>query len=53
VNEIANVCEQTGADVVEVTRGMGLDERIARRFLQAGIGYGGSCSASRTAAGYS
>jgi UDPglucose 6-dehydrogenase len=43
VNEIANVCEQTGADVVEVTRGMGLDERIGRRFLQAGIGYGGSC----------
>jgi UDPglucose 6-dehydrogenase len=43
VNEIANVCEQTGADVVEVTRGMGLDERIGSRFLQAGIGYGGSC----------
>jgi UDPglucose 6-dehydrogenase len=43
VNEIANVCEQTGADVVEVTRGMGLDKRIGRRFLQAGIGYGGSC----------
>jgi UDPglucose 6-dehydrogenase len=43
VNEIANVCEQTGADVIEVTRGMGLDERIGGRFLQAGIGYGGSC----------
>jgi UDPglucose 6-dehydrogenase len=43
VNEIANVCEQTGADVVEVTRGMGLDERIGRGFLRAGIGYGGSC----------
>jgi len=43
VNEIANVCEQTGADVVEVTRGMGLDARIGRGFLQAGIGYGGSC----------
>jgi UDPglucose 6-dehydrogenase len=43
VNEIANVCEQTGADVIEVTRGMGLDKRIGRAFLQAGIGYGGSC----------
>ena len=43
INEIANVCEQTGADVVEVARGMGLDERIGPKFLQAGIGYGGSC----------
>jgi UDPglucose 6-dehydrogenase len=43
INEIANVCEQLGADVVEVARGMGLDERIGPRFLQAGIGYGGSC----------
>src|SRR5271170_6864576 len=43
INEIANVCEETGADVVEVARGMGLDERIGPRFLQAGIGYGGSC----------
>ena len=43
INEIANVCEETGADVVEVARGMGLDERIGRQFLQAGIGYGGSC----------
>jgi UDPglucose 6-dehydrogenase len=43
INEIANVCEETGADVVEVARGMGLDERIGSRFLQAGIGYGGSC----------
>src|SRR3954471_3743316 len=43
INEIANVCEQTGADVDEVARGMGLDARIGRSFLQAGIGYGGSC----------
>ncbi|MHB1467651.1 MAG: UDP-glucose dehydrogenase family protein [Solirubrobacteraceae bacterium] len=43
INEIANVCEQLGADVVEVARGMGLDARIGPRFLQAGVGYGGSC----------
>jgi len=43
INEIANVCEETGADVVEVARGMGLDDRIGSRFLQAGIGFGGSC----------
>jgi UDPglucose 6-dehydrogenase len=43
INEIANVCEVLGADVVEVARGMGLDDRIGPRFLQAGIGYGGSC----------
>jgi len=43
INEIANVCEETGADVVEVARGMGLDARIGPKFLQAGIGYGGSC----------
>jgi UDPglucose 6-dehydrogenase len=43
INEIANVCEQTGADVTEVARGMGLDARIGPSFLQAGIGYGGSC----------
>jgi len=43
INEIANVCEETGADVVEVARGMGLDERIGPRFLNAGIGFGGSC----------
>jgi len=43
INEIANVCEETGADVVEVARGMGLDERIGPKFLHAGLGYGGSC----------
>jgi UDPglucose 6-dehydrogenase len=43
INEIANVCEEVGADVTDVAHGMGLDERIGPRFLQAGIGYGGSC----------
>jgi UDPglucose 6-dehydrogenase len=43
INEIANVCEETGADVIEVARGMGLDERIGSSFLKAGVGYGGSC----------
>jgi len=43
VNEIANVCEEVGADVSEVARGMGLDQRIGSAFLRAGIGYGGSC----------
>ncbi len=43
INEIANVCEETGADVMEVARGMGLDKRIGPAFLRAGIGYGGSC----------
>ncbi|HEU4599864.1 MAG TPA: UDP-glucose/GDP-mannose dehydrogenase family protein, partial [Solirubrobacterales bacterium] len=43
INEIANVCEEVGADVGEVARGMGLDERIGASFLRAGIGYGGSC----------
>jgi UDPglucose 6-dehydrogenase len=43
INEIANVCEQTGADVLEVARGMGLDHRIGQHFLNAGLGYGGSC----------
>jgi UDPglucose 6-dehydrogenase len=45
VNEIANVCEEVGADVGEVARGMGLDQRIGPAFLRAGIGYGGSCFA--------
>jgi UDPglucose 6-dehydrogenase len=43
INEIANVSEEVGADVTEVARGMGMDDRIGPRFLQAGIGYGGSC----------
>jgi len=43
INEIANVSEDLGADVREVARGMGLDDRIGPKFLQAGIGYGGSC----------
>jgi UDPglucose 6-dehydrogenase len=43
INEIANVCEATGADVVNVAEGVGLDRRIGPSFLRAGIGYGGSC----------
>src|SRR6202034_127546 len=43
INEIANVCEETGADVLEVARGMGLDQRIGSQFLRPGIGFGGSC----------
>jgi UDPglucose 6-dehydrogenase len=43
INEIANVCEEVGADVGEVANGMGLDQRIGSSFLRAGIGYGGSC----------
>ena len=43
INEIANVSEELGADVLEVARGMGLDDRIGPKFLQPGIGYGGSC----------
>jgi UDPglucose 6-dehydrogenase len=43
INEIAEVCEKTGADVVEVAEGIGLDRRIGPHFLRAGLGYGGSC----------
>ncbi len=42
-NELANFAEKVGADILEVTKGMGLDSRIGPRFLHAGIGYGGSC----------
>lgn len=43
INEIADLCELAGADVQEVSRGIGLDNRIGRKFLHAGPGYGGSC----------
>jgi UDPglucose 6-dehydrogenase len=43
INEIANVCEAVGADVVEVARGIGLDHRLGPHFLRAGLGFGGSC----------
>jgi UDPglucose 6-dehydrogenase len=43
INEIANVCEETGSNVLEVARGMGLDQRIGGHFLKPGIGFGGSC----------
>ncbi len=43
INEIANVCEATGADVVKVAEGVGLDHRLGSHFLRAGIGWGGSC----------
>jgi UDPglucose 6-dehydrogenase len=43
INEIANVCELVGADVEQVARGMGLDRRIGKHYLRAGIGFGGSC----------
>lgn len=43
INEISQICERTGADVKDVALGMGLDNRIGQKFLNAGIGYGGSC----------
>ncbi len=42
-NEIANICEQTGADIMQVMQGIGLDRRIGSRFLNVGVGWGGSC----------
>ncbi|KAF0241944.1 MAG: UDPglucose [Planctomycetota bacterium] len=43
INAVANICELSGADVTQVARGMGLDQRIGPQFLYAGLGYGGSC----------
>jgi UDPglucose 6-dehydrogenase len=43
INEIANICELSGADIEEVAKGIGLDKRIGSSFLKSGIGYGGSC----------
>ncbi|MEM6713781.1 MAG: nucleotide sugar dehydrogenase, partial [Cyanobacteria bacterium P01_C01_bin.147] len=43
INEVANICDRVGADVVQVAQGIGLDSRIGQKFLQAGIGWGGSC----------
>ncbi len=43
INEVANICDRVGADVSEISRGIGLDSRIGQKFLQAGIGWGGSC----------
>lgn len=43
INEVANICDRVGADVIEISRGIGLDSRIGQKFLQAGIGWGGSC----------
>ena len=50
INEIAGLCEKVGADVTEVARGIGLDSRIGPQFLNAGIGWGGSCYPKDTAA---
>ncbi|MEO1372839.1 MAG: UDP-glucose/GDP-mannose dehydrogenase family protein [Cyanobacteria bacterium J06635_10] len=43
INEVANICDRVGADVTQVAKGIGLDSRIGKKFLNAGIGWGGSC----------
>lgn len=43
INEVANICDRVGADVMQVAKGIGLDSRIGSKFLQAGLGWGGSC----------
>lgn len=43
INEVANICDRVGADVLQVSQGIGLDSRIGGKFLQAGLGWGGSC----------
>ena len=48
INAVANICEASGANVEEVANGMGMDVRIGRRFLNAGIGFGGSCFTKRS-----
>lgn len=50
INDIANICERVGADVTKVSEGIGLDSRIGKKFLQAGVGFGGSCFPKDTAA---
>ncbi|GIW26059.1 UDP-glucose/GDP-mannose dehydrogenase family protein [Meiothermus sp.] len=50
INEIANLAERVGADITQIARGIGLDSRIGPRFLQAGVGWGGSCFGKDTAA---
>ncbi len=50
INEVANICDRVGADVTQVAQGIGLDSRIGSKFLQAGIGWGGSCFAKDVSA---
>ncbi|MBI0579345.1 UDP-glucose/GDP-mannose dehydrogenase family protein [Neobacillus cucumis] len=50
INDIANICERVGADVTKVSEGIGLDSRIGNKFLQAGVGFGGSCFPKDTSA---